>query len=972
MKSLVIFILAFAASQLAGQKFVTRQYGMDDGLPHPNVFSAYQDSRGFLWFSTNFGLCRYDGQHFISYNQFSLLRGAIISLSEPENNDILVSTISQGPVQLRDSAIFTLIQKRETNFNYTLYSDKVQNTTWTITHKDGLTLYKIRGQVCTPVILKDDNQNLVVFERIRRIGTQLYATSSNGLYLLAEDTLYFLSPGGEKARISDIARDKYNLLWIARSDRIQAWKSDSMYFEHRLEPGQTISSLLLASNDELWFSLYGDGVYRIVSGKLENITEQLNLNSTLINHLFQDFASNIWISTYDAGVFRVMSPFNLRHFSSSTDQNSFVRSISSNFHKEIIVGGMGRVFSLMGDKYREIAELPLRKNEYLYFAKSENDTLFLGSPRGLLYITDFHKAPKLFESSKEDIGAICMLRWSKGGTYVGGFNGLYKLNSQFQMRTDTSSPQLQGKRVNVLFEDSKHNIIAGTEKGLFLKTASCIKEISLPGSEGCSRINDIIEDRNHQIWVACDAGLLLLQNYHFGRLYTVEDGLTESKCNCLALDSHQRLWIGGLFGVNYCKRIGQELKIRSISTEAGEVQDLMVRDQDLIVGNNSGLYVYRLDKFLLDEAPPAVYFTAAEYRNQSTRFPTTLELTSSDYPLILHFAAISLHNAYDVLFRYRLEGSDTSWIITRSDVVEFPSLPYGSFKIILSASKSGGPWSKQAALVVNVRVPIWRKTSTLITVFLLSIVLLQVVTSHFLKQREQIKQKKVHERNQRLELQNKMVELRQQAFASMMNPHFIFNCLNSIQYFINRNDNNNANQYLADFAKLIRSTLEDSAKGFIDLESELEKINLYIDLERIRFGDRLKFEVELESSLDARNILIPTMILQPFIENSIWHGIQPANIEGIICLKVHTVSEQYIQLLITDNGVGVSQQERSPIEKEQRKRIGLALTRERLKSLSELTGRKFGYRIFDNKSSESSGTTVEITLPVLKAGEVSS
>jgi len=150
-----------------------------------------------------------------------------------------------------------------------------------------------------------------------------------------------------------------------------------------------------------------------------------------------------------------------------------------------------------------------------------------------------------------------------------------------------------------------------------------------------------------------------------------------------------------------------------------------------------------------------------------------------------------------------------------------------------------------------------------------------------------------------------IASLEQQAFTSLMNPHFLFNALNSIQHYINVQDRQSANRYLSDFASLIRKNFEAAQQSFIPLEQEIENIKIYLRLEQMRFNDRFSYQIVIDDNLDAEDWMVPTMILQPLLENALLHGIMPSAIDGKVIINL---KEQNGNLLITitDNGIGIA------------------------------------------------------------------
>jgi LytS/YehU family sensor histidine kinase len=211
-------------------------------------------------------------------------------------------------------------------------------------------------------------------------------------------------------------------------------------------------------------------------------------------------------------------------------------------------------------------------------------------------------------------------------------------------------------------------------------------------------------------------------------------------------------------------------------------------------------------------------------------------------------------------------------------------------------------------------------------------VLLGCVLLFYLYQRRQ--RKKLLQERERFEMRNKIANMENQALQSLMHPHFVFNSLNSIQSFINNNDATNANRFLSRFAKLMRLNLNAGINGFITIEDEIERLQLYLSLEQQRFENKFTFNIHSQKQLEIDELYLPSMILQPFIENSIWHGILPGSSKGKIDINFNIVDRNNVDIIIVDNGVGV---EKSKLNKQDKKHEskGLKLIASRMQILSE-------------------------------------
>jgi LytS/YehU family sensor histidine kinase len=199
----------------------------------------------------------------------------------------------------------------------------------------------------------------------------------------------------------------------------------------------------------------------------------------------------------------------------------------------------------------------------------------------------------------------------------------------------------------------------------------------------------------------------------------------------------------------------------------------------------------------------------------------------------------------------------------------------------------------------------------------------------------------------------------------MMNPHFIFNVMNSIQNYINNNQNHEANLFLSDFATLIRVNLDISSKRYISLDDEIAYLELYLALESRRFNGKLTYKIDIAKNVDGDDIMVPVMLIQPFVENAIWHGILPKKQPGNVTINISAHQTEFIKIEIIDDGVGL-RKPNAMNSAEVQKHIskGMKMTRERLDLISQLSGKKLDIVVTEAfPGSVFPGVKVEFLLP---------
>jgi tetratricopeptide (TPR) repeat protein len=225
---------------------------------------------------------------------------------------------------------------------------------------------------------------------------------------------------------------------------------------------------------------------------------------------------------------------------------------------------------------------------------------------------------------------------------------------------------------------------------------------------------------------------------------------------------------------------------------------------------------------------------------------------------------------------------------------------------------------------------------------------------------------------QKLENEKQLTELEMQALRSQMNPHFIFNCLSSINSFILKNKTEDASKYLTKFSRLIRMVLNNSKESLISMEDELETLRLYLDMEKLRFKNSFDYALNLHDTIEVENIFVPPLLLEPFAENAIWHGLMHKKEKGFLSFDF-CIEEKYLTCVITDNGIGRAQAELLKSKSsEKQKSMGLKITAERLSLLNNQSGKQTFFYVEDMKDENGhvSGTRVHLKISYKTLSEV--
>jgi two-component sensor histidine kinase len=533
---------------------------------------------------------------------------------------------------------------------------------------------------------------------------------------------------------------------------------------------------------------------------------------------------------------------------------------------------------------------------------------------------------------------------------------------------------LRGQRVLSIHEDGQGRIWCGTREGLSVFGRDEVLQHYPAGEDGPGRsIRSIVEGRDGTLWLASDQGISRFDGRAFSR-YTTSEGLSDNTVSCLLMDASGRLWAGTSNGLT-C-HTGEQFVTRRFAADFGSnFINLLLADRQgrIWAGTNNGLFLFHPDSLLadpsahqhigsndglrslefnlnagyrdgrgrllfgstgglvfhdverhLDQGPPPVprvhitairsFLQATDWRDRCDSLdrhgvPGGLRLPPGRNHLTFDYTGISLTDPDRVLYQYRLLGSNDDWLPpTEARFASYSNLGHGDHTFQVKASLGDGRWSDAVSFSFGIDPPFWLRWWFFLLVAITVSGLLWAV------QRYRAIRRARHERTRQLMLRSRMLQLEQQALNANMNRHFVFNALNSIQYHINKQDRATASRYLTSFAKLIRKNLDASQNDTTTLAEELERLELYLTLEHMRFKDRFRYRIEVAPGIDTHQVRLPAMMLQPYVENSIWHGILPMKQQGEVSITVAICEKDRVMVRIEDNGIGLEQSQRAKQE----------------------------------------------------------
>jgi len=481
-------------------------------------------------------------------------------------------------------------------------------------------------------------------------------------------------------------------------------------------------------------------------------------------------------------------------------------------------------------------------------------------------------------------------------------------------------------------------------------------------------------------WVSTSNQMLFHYNSNFKRLwtYTEKDGLPPQSFVQIVSDNTGNIWLANLVGMISQLNI-KTGQFTSLSEKDGYQKNFFgyacpfIKDAngDLYFAGNAGMDKVSPAKFI--SAPPSfVYLQSLEVNQKAISTATgvnnltELSLKYFQNSIYIGTGIIDYYSKGNSRIRYKLEGLNDNWQYAPDYyTIRYDGLQSKKYRLVIQASNATNEFNgPEKFLVINISPAFWNTWWFRIAAITSMATLFYGLIRWRLKQKFQLKLEQSKKEKQIAELKQNASELEMQALRSQMNPHFIFNSLNSINMFILENNKLQASEYLSKFSRLVRLILQNSREAIIPLEKEIESLQLYLELESLRFENKFEYKITV-AVVDAAMLKVPPLIIQPYAENAIWHGLMHKKEKGHLHIDILAENEM-LYYRVTDDGVGRKKADdlKSKSASAQ-KSMGMRITADRIAMLQQQN--KTSITITDLALPDGSpgGTEVLIKIPVI-------
>ncbi|MFA8450969.1 MAG: two-component regulator propeller domain-containing protein [Bacteroidales bacterium] len=964
----LFFILFLIATSIKAQIIPNKNLTVNDGLPSSEVYNILQDKKGFIWLATDKGVSMYDGYKFTNYSlEDNLPRVTVFELFEDNAGRIWCITASGELAFFKNQKLNLykyndIILKNKSRSQYpvkkSFYADSLNNVYISfectpIIHIDSLgkvekigdynnkalhieyinpesenvlfTSFSIsKNPDVNLVVNKHDHNQFKVTTNIKRLpqGIRTIAIPyfDKTIFSTNKDLLVIDSIGKTKQYTFDknifwISKDSKDLIWLGfENGGAKAYKGTNFSKEiYNLLPHKSVSSVICDHNGAYWLTTLTHGIYYFPILDMKIYSKGSGLLSSNIRQV-ENANGKIWF----AGASRYYYSFYKGHI------NKFkVNRTKLHECRNITAFGDSILFSFHGS-YSNFS-----------FLKVNN---------------------KIVQSSNK-IYLQSAFKSHEGDIYV-TLNGVYLLQDSILKK------RYANNKFSRIYDSKNYNnkiVYLGTNYGLFSFNTYTkeIKELSYSNLLK-SRVNCLHIDRNKNVWIGTKGkGLILLKD-------TIAKHISLHKVLGNSVSSIKRikntLWISANNGIAKAKVIESKdsIYLQKITRIPGlfdnEINDLAIDSTNVYAASNSGLIVFKQD---FNSKSPQTYITKIKINGKTQEIKKDYNLKSYENNIEISFVGLNYLDAKHTKYAYKLEGIDDNWIYTQNTSVQYPSLQAGNYTFKVKAINYQGIETEtpiQLGFFIQKAYydTLWFKITVILSFLLIgSLIALIVLRIKFREERK------------RLALTQNMNLYKQQALSAQMNPHFIHNSLNSIQSYILKNDRVVSSKFLSLFSRLIRKILENSQNQFISLKEEIDALQLYIELELIRFNHSFDFDLYIDKKINLREINVPPLILQPYAENAIHHGLRhKKENDGVLSINI-TTDNNHIIIKIKDNGIG---REKAKEIKQRKtntyKSLGMEITNKRINLVKTIYKNQISAVIIDEfkRGNISNGTTVVIKI----------
>lgn len=895
-----------------GEKFKT--YTTQDGLPVNDLWKIYADKQGRIWFfgrSSKLGYIENAKVYTFPSDNDMVINPTAFNITEKEIGIIG----SSGGYWLEGGKwkfygigkrIYEFITTEPMTKGFNYYVDVKNNN-----------LFKIGGDI---VVNLDTNLN-VKFQG--KINGPLMQTQFSSPTMLVIDNNFFYCILNDRLISADLKKKEVKTIFLDRYFTPELMDEMYMYFA---------GNKVVMNGPMGRYVLDGDSLQLSIA-PLENC----NFKSS---GFFEDSLNNTWISTSNDGLYMYPLYNKMKRFFMG-ENIQYVEEYKGKIYAAVENNGL---FALEHEDLERINT----KGKYFYNLSSSGDSILQFITNKEIGLFNLHQV-----SSPQFEGKFYNVLLKKFyDVLLGNFKAFYVDSGISYLATGTyfmtSKNGLNSIYANMgIYHMAKYRnvLVLGSTTGVKIFTGDTIKQIPVHIT---TQINKLTVLGNYLLIATEGEGL-----YSYNRKLETVPGTESFFVNNIRKMNDSVVWISTTLGAHEVKLVDGGFTIaRSVLKSNGLpsnfVNDVLIKNDSMFCATNNGLSILNMKDLKL-KADPDIVFSSIVANDSSFDQSSPVDIINrGNNNISINFDISYLHEHRQLRNYYKLEPVDKGWTRMESNTLVLNGLKPGKYRVKIR-SIGFNQNTNERSVDIYIR-PRWYETTIfwVVTIGCMFIFIFLIVW-YFIRNA-------VKKRDRKHQLETKMVNLELDALRSKLNPHFIFNTFNAIQLFINNNQMDLSEKYLILLSKHIRNVFEFSHLQNITLDKEITLLKDYLEIEKIRFGDKINSKIEIDPRIDIQHTVIPSMMIQPFVENTMVHGLFHKKGVGMLNVKFNFINTSCFQVQIIDDGVGF-------VEKVSEKISSTKVIRERVALINQ--GSEFNVQIkksFLDETREDKGTIITITI----------
>jgi ligand-binding sensor domain-containing protein len=973
-RSLIVILFLFHCFDINAQSEsiwhpVYDNYTVNDGLPSMEFYYSYQDKDGYMWFASDRGVVRYNGDKFETFTtEDGLVSNTVFKIDQDDQGRIWFLSDVARLCYFKDGKIqqyeYNDIYQKCFSHIYKVYS----YTAWNFDNDRVLLSTPLSGSIKIDKTGKLTRPHEAYQLIPRRQHGNIFI--EDGLILngprkrVGTDSVPVLTCFGMQRETLPLTLSSHMKTgWIGK-DHFFICGDVGLYVSSQI--GDSIYSFqksvftTTVIDNALWLGMQGGGL-DIYSINGHELTKKNHFfDDKHITNTFKSREGHYWITTLSSGLFKIESMDVMKMNSSNSLSKSYVFVTKRN--DNLILGTENKEYYFINTnpEMNDYGSIPF-DSEYLTINSDvHSDEIFAYeiNTQSTFKLKDFEYPVNTMYVAKED---DFFNNYGKDSYYAGGYgtrkygdsnyifwhaSGLFdtKSNSSIDVGIDKHMVDLDG--TNTLWCGNSVRV-----QSVDLSNGT----ISYPKSELLKQRINSIHNSNGKLFFGTHGNGVVIKEGESVKYLSIENGYVRKYVVRIVSKNNGPVWLMGNSGVSklmHTDGIGYQTNEYNLpDLKCEKINDAYPDADYLYLATNKGIRRIKGGQKIDKKALPKIYLGSIEVGDSFIE-GTDLTLDYDQNNIVVRFDAVSFESE-PVVFRYRLNKED-DWSAIEERFIRLNTLESGSYSVEIQASINGRDWTGSELINIKILPPFW-KTWWFI---LLDILLVTALVFFAVRLRLKFVDKQ-HA------LQQKLTDLQQEALAQQMNPHFIFNALGSVQNSILKGDSIKANKYLVKFSKLLRAGLDASRSQLIPLEDDKELMESYLSVEKTRLGESFTFDLDVQLISKEYSLFISPFLLQPIIENAIKHGIGEDHSAGNVTVS-YIEEKDRIRCVILDNGKGrkAALANRLPGHVSH----GSEIAFERIKLFNDSKGAKGEYYVedlYDNENAPT-GTKVVFTVPIIR------